>query len=131
MNEKIVVKKRERYMKWYCLVNELKPEHTGDYADIHENAHKTAWKTQLGALKEAGAENCLVFMYKNYSILFYQCEDINESFTKLGTIEDNNRWQAHIASWFAGTPKFDGSAAVTGLKKIFDLNEQLEGRLEQ
>ena len=40
-------------MKWYCMVNEIKPEHVQDYVDIHENAHKTDWKTQLAALKEA------------------------------------------------------------------------------
>jgi L-rhamnose mutarotase len=118
-------------MKWYCLVNEIKPEHRQDYIDIHKNAHKTHWRTQLDALKEAGAENCLVFMFGNYAILFYQCEEINESFEKLGAIEANNRWQEHIASWFAGKPKFDGTEPVKGLEKIFDLNEQLDGRLEQ
>ncbi len=118
-------------MKWYCLVNELKPEHVKDYVDIHKNAHTSAWKTQLRALKAAGAENCICYLFKNYAILFYQCENIDESFKKLGTNEDNNRWQAHIASWFAGSPKFDGSTPVVGLEKIFDLNQQLEGRLEQ
>ena len=118
-------------MKWYCLVNEIKPEHVGDYVDIHKNAHKTEWKTQLHALKEAGAENCMVFMFENYAILMYQCDEINESFDKLGKNEDNNSWQRHISSWFAGTPKFDGSEPVQGLEKIFDLNEQLEGKLEQ
>lgn len=66
---------------------------------------------------------------KNYSILFYQCEDIDKSFEALGRIEDNNRWQAHIASWFANSPKFDGSEKAQPLKKIFDLNEQLNGFL--
>jgi L-rhamnose mutarotase len=112
-------------MKWYCLVNELKEEHVDDYVEIHKNAHKTHWKTQLHALKKSGAENALVYIYKNLSIIFYQCDDINESFRKLGMDEDNNRWQAHIASWFAGNPKFDGTETVQGLEKVFDLNQQL------
>lgn len=118
-------------MKWYCLVNELKPEHVQDYVDIHVNAHKTEWKTQLEALKAAGAQSCISFLFGNYSILFYQCGDIDESFSKLGTIEDNNRWQRHIASWFANNPKFDGSEKVQSLRKIFDLNEQLNGFLDE
>jgi L-rhamnose mutarotase len=117
-------------MRWYCMVNELKDEYVKDYIDIHKNAHKTHWKTQLRALKDAGAENCICFMDGNKAILFYQCEEINESFTKLGKDDDNNRWQAHIASWFANSPKFDGSQKVTGLEKIFDLNEQLKGELK-
>jgi L-rhamnose mutarotase len=116
-------------MRWYCLVNELKPEHVKDYVKIHETAHLTEWKTQLKALKEAGAQNCITYIFKNYSILFYQCEDIDKSFEALGRIEDNNRWQAHIASWFANSPKFDGSEKAQPLKKIFDLNEQLNGFL--
>lgn len=117
-------------MKRYCMVNELKEEHVGDYSEIHRNAHLTAWKTQLEALKAAGAENCVVYICKNLSILLYECEDIVESFSKLGQIEDNNRWQAVVAPWFAGTPKFDGSQEVVYLEKIFDLKQQLEGKLD-
>ena len=120
----------EPNMKWYCLVNELKPEHVQDYVEIHKSAHLTHWKTQLDALKKAGAENCLVYMFNQFSILFYQCDEINQSFHELGKDEDNSRWQNHIASWFAGTPKFDGTEPVRGLEKIFDLNEQLQGKLE-
>lgn len=112
-------------MKRYCMVNELKEEYVKDYVEIHENAHLTGWKTQLDALKAAGAENCIVYIYKNLSILIYECEDIDESFSKLGQIEDNNRWQATVAPWFAGTPK------VESLVKIFDLRQQMEGRLDQ
>ena len=118
-------------MKRYCLVYELKEEHVKDYVEIHKEAHKTHWRTQLDALKEAGAENCIVYNYKNLSIIFYECEDIDESFTKLGTNEDNLRWQETVAPWFAETPKFDGSQEVQPAEKIFDLKQQLEGKLEQ
>lgn len=118
-------------MKWYCMVNELKPEHVADYVEIHETAHLTHWKTQLDALKKAGAQNCISFLYGNKSILFYQCEDIEQSFKTLGTIEENNAWQAHVAPWFANSPKFDGSENVQSLPKIFDLNEQLDGYLNK
>ena len=121
----------ESKMKWYCLVNELKEENVKDYENIHQTAHQTHWHTQLEALKAAGAENCIVFIYKNLSILFYQCDDINESFTKLGQIEENNKWQAVVAPWFANTPKFDGSEKTVSIKKIFDLQQQLKGKLEQ
>jgi len=118
-------------MKRYCMINELKEEHVSDYVEIHKNAHLTEWKTQLDALKAAGAENCIVYIYKNLSILIYECEDIDESFASLGQIEDNNRWQATVAPWFAGTPKFDGTQKVVSMEKIFDLKQQLEGKLDQ
>lgn len=118
-------------MKWYCLVNELKEENVKDYSDIHENAHLTHWKTQLDALRGAGAANCMVYIYKNLSILLYQCDDIDESFSRLGQNEDNLKWQAVVAPWFANTPKFDGSEKTVSITKIFDLEQQLHGKLEQ
>ena len=118
-------------MKRYCLVYELKEENVKDYVDIHKEAHKTHWRTQLDALKEAGARNCIVYNYKSLSIIFYECEDIDESFTKLGANEANLRWQETVAPWFAEIPKFDGSQKVQPVEKIFDLNQQLEGKLEQ
>ena len=118
-------------MKKYCMINELKEENVKDYVDIHKNAHLTGWKTQLEALKAAGAENCIVYLYKNLSILIYECEDIEESFSRLGKIEANIKWQTTVAPWFKGTPKFDGTQKVQSLEKIFDLNQQLQGKLEE
>ena len=118
-------------MKRYCLVNELNEENVKDYSDIHKNAHLTEWKSQLSALKEAGAENCIVYIYKNISIIIYECEDIDDSFSKLGESVENNKWQEVVAPWFSGSPKFDGSQKVDSLEKIFDLRQQLEGKLDK
>ena len=118
-------------MKRYCLVLEIKEEHVKDYVKAHKNVHKTHWRTQLDALKQAGAHNCAVYMYQNLAIIFYECEDIDESFNKLGAIEDNIKWQENQAPWIAETPDFDGSEGVQTIEKIFDLNQQLEGKLEQ
>jgi L-rhamnose mutarotase len=111
------------------MVYELKPEHVKDYAEMHKTAHQTVWKAELDALKKAGARNCITYIYKNYSILLIECEEIDDFFTKLGKSEDNRKWQATTAPWFAVTAKFDGSAKAEPIEKIFDLREQLKGRL--
>ena len=49
----------------------------------------------------------------------------------MGAIEDNIKWQENQAPWIAETPDFDGSEGVQTIEKIFDLNQQLEGKLEQ
>jgi L-rhamnose mutarotase len=118
-------------MKRYCLVLEIKEECVKDYVEVHKNVHKTHWRTQLDALKEAGAHNCMVYMHKNLAIIFYECEDIDESFSKLGAIEDNIKWQENQARWIADTPGSEGSQGIQTVEKIFDLNQQLEGKLEQ
>ena len=117
-------------MKVYCMVNELKYEHVKDYEGIHQTAHLTKWKTQLKALKDAGAKNCNVFVYKNLSIVFYECEDLNESLAKLNEDKDNVDWQKEVGKYFDSNPKFNGKETVT-VKKVFDLNQQLDGYLDE
>ncbi|MGD8293434.1 MAG: L-rhamnose mutarotase [Desulfobacterales bacterium] len=118
-------------MKRYCLVLEIKKEHVQEYVEVHKSVHKTHWRTQLDALREAGAHSCEVYMYKNLAIIFYECEDIDESFAKLGAIEDNIKWQENQAPWIAETLSSGGSEGVPTVEKIFDLNQQLAGKLNQ
>ena len=48
--------------KRYVMINELKPEHVQDYIDMHMNCPSSEiYKGQLDALKEAGAEECIVY----------------------------------------------------------------------
>ena len=41
------------------------------------------------------------------------------------------KWNAKVTPWFAEAPKLDGSGEVATCVKIFDLNQQLAGRLEE
>lgn len=117
-------------MRWYCLVNELKPEYAEEYRSAHMTMHQSRWKKQLEILKQAGAEECIVFLNGTQTILLYRCEEINASFAKLGQIEGRSAWDVYTLPMFASTPRFDGTTAVAGLEKIFDLRQQLGGALE-
>jgi L-rhamnose mutarotase len=117
-------------MRWYCLVNELKPEYVEEYRRAHKTMHESTWKRQLEILKEAGAEECIVFLNGTQSILIYRCDEINESFAKLGKIEGRLAWDTYTLPMFASSPRFDGSSAVVGAERIFDLRQQLGGSLE-
>jgi len=111
--------KGEYKMRKYCLVAELKTEHIDEYVDIHKNA----WPEMLKAIKNAGAEEEILFIYKNLSIIFFLCPDIDELFRKLNEEEVTKKWNATVGPWFEKAPAF--------VEKIFDLNQQLEGKLEQ
>lgn len=117
-------------MNRYIMVYELKPENVKDYEKMHETCHQTQFKDQLVACKEAGCEQMLTFIFKNYSILYVECEaDIDTYFAKLGEFPANEKWQKVTAPWFAAVPSFDGSSKMEPIKKIFDLNQQLNGEL--
>ena len=112
----------------YVQVNELKPEMVEAYKNAHETMHLGPWKEQLDALKKGGAEDCIVWLYKNYAIMLYTCDDIAESFAALGRDPRRPAWDEFTAPMFAACPKFDGTGEIPHLEKIFDLREQIEGK---
>ena len=117
--------------KRYVLVNEIKPECLDAYIDAHVHMHEGPFKDQLDVLKRCGATECISYIYKNLAILIYECEDIDESFAKLGADPVRPAWEAFTQPMFSNSPKFDGSEKVSGLRKIFDLNQQLAGSLKE
>lgn len=114
-------------MKRYCFVIEINEDQMEDYVALHKNP----WQETLQGLKDAGAKELLIYRYKNYSILFYECEDINEVYRKWGATETCKKWNARLANAYKVSPSIDGSDDVETLEKIFDLNQQLAGKLEQ
>ena len=114
-------------LKKYCFVIEIQEEHIEEYIDIHKNA----WPELLTAIKDSGAENLTIYNYKTLSILFYECEDIDKFYETYGKTEIASKWNAHVHRWFKESPVLDGSGNVDTLEKIFDLKQQLEGKLEQ
>ena len=118
--------------KRYILVNEIRPERLQEYVDAHEHMHEGKWREQLDVLRKAGATVCDCYLYKNLAILVYECDEINASFARLGKDPRRQAWEDFTQPMFANSPKFDGSARVEGLPKIFNLNSQLDrGTIEQ
>lgn len=114
--------------KRYVMINELKPEHVQDYIDMHMNCPSSEiYKGQLDALKEAGAEECIVYMWKNYSILIVKTDDIDAYMKKLGETHANQIWEEKATPWFANATKFDGSCEMEFLQKVFDMKQMVEG----
>jgi len=108
-------------LKRYCMIYEVKKEHVNDYIDIHKNC----WPEQLKALRDAGAKNLQIFMYNNYSIILYECEDFDEWLEKLAKTDENKKWQEILNPWFMDTPVLEGQGKIKTLEKIFDLEQQL------
>lgn len=117
-------------MKKYCMVNEIKPERLQEYIDAHINP----WEELLHCLKEAGTEEEYIFILGNKALVFVECEDMEIYLEKFGRSEVGKKWLEFVADFIAASPFADaaGNAVshVDGLRKVFDLNQQLEGRLE-
>lgn len=113
--------------KRYCFVIEINEDQMEDYVALHKNP----WQETLEGLKAAGADELVIYRYKNFSILFWEAEDLNEVYRKWGANEACPRWNARLSKAYKVSPSIDGSDDVETLEKIFDLNQQLAGKLEQ
>ena len=106
-------------MKKYCFVIKLKKEHVEEYKEIHRNV----WPEMLQAIQKAGAKEETLYIYENLSIVTFECEDLDEVYKKLGEEDVVKKWDATVGPWF--------ESISPNLEKIFDLNQQLNGKLEQ
>ena len=114
-------------LKRYCFVIELKEEYVQDYIDIHKNP----WREILEAINSADVKELLIWNFRNYSIVYYECGDINKVYKKLGQLDVVKRWNETVGPWFKKAPTLDGSGEVATCEKIYDLKQQLQGQLEQ
>lgn len=99
-------------MKKYCFIIELKEEYVDEYIILH----KKAWPEMLEAIKNAGVKEEVIYIYQNLSIVFIECEDIDELYNKLDKEEVVKKWNLTVGPWFKSDFQF--------LEKIFDLNQQ-------
>lgn len=114
--------------KRYVMINEIKPEYVQNYINMHLGCPDSErYRGQLSALKEAGADECIVYMWKNYSILIVETDDIDTYMKKLGETHANQIWEETATPWFVNATKFDGSCPMEFLQKIFDMKQMSEG----
>lgn len=109
------------------MVFEIKKECVDDYVKIH----KTPWAELLKAEKSAGIKEELIWIYKNLSILYFECEDIEKVFKILADNEIEKKWNLKVGPWFKDESDEDHLKQVETLEKIFDLNQQIKGELKK
>lgn len=114
-------------MKRYCIILELKEEFIDKYCEMYKNP----WPELLNALKENGVKEELVWNYKNLSIVYYECEDIGVLYEKLNKLDVVKKWHNTVGPWYKESLPVDSEGKFITCEKIFDLNQQLEGKLDQ
>jgi len=117
-------------MAKYCVVGEVKPEFLDEYKRQHREIHKGKYKDLLRVIKESGIEEEAVFMHQNIAIIFYQAEDLDLCYERQGSAEVVREWNRLMSPMFASSYRFNVSEKLPVLEKVFDLNEQLGGRLD-
>jgi L-rhamnose mutarotase len=117
-------------MKKYCIVGEIKPECLSSYIKNHKEIHKGPYKELLEVIKKSGVKEEVIFIYKNLAIIYFEADDIDRCYEFQGKFEVVKKWNKLMAPLFISVYEFNSSEKLPTLEKIFDLNEQLKGKLD-
>lgn len=119
-------------MNKYCIVGEIKPEYVDEYAKKHEEIHKGTYKEILDVIKKSGVKNEVIFIHKNLAIIYFEAKDINKCYEFQKEFDVVKKWNKIMEPMFASSYDFGKDPdKLSSLKKIFDLNEQIEGKLNK
>jgi L-rhamnose mutarotase len=116
-------------MAKYCIVGEIRGEFLEEYKKQHREIHKGPYRELLKVIKASGVEQEAVFMHKNLAIIFYEAEDLDRAYERQESAKVAKEWNKLMSPMFASSYRFNVSEKLPVLEKVFDLNEQLEGRL--
>lgn len=111
-----------KYMKKYCMIIRIKPEHMEEYIQVHKTEHLPPWSDMIRAIHDAGFTKEVIYHYQNLSIVFMECEDMGVCDGELRAQEICRKWDAMVNPWMEEPPFL--------IKKIFDLEQQLNGFLD-
>lgn len=118
-------------MKRYCMVNVVNQEFLEEYKEAHLNP----WRELLESIRNAGTREELIYIYKNLAIIFIECEDIGQYMEKFANSKVGDKWMKKMACLLSENDFADETGKTKkvtgGLEKIFDLNQQLDGKLDQ
>ncbi len=120
-------------MKKYCFINVLKPEYKENYMNIH----KTAPMEILQALKDNGAEEEVIYIYRDIAIVYVKTDDYEVFMKGFGETECGKKWYQTVVPWLSEEEEqcldADGNfnSDMDVLEKVFDLEQQLNGKLKQ
>lgn len=106
-------------MNTYCKIYKLRHDRVKDYIACH----KQYGEGQAQVLKDAGAKSLEIYLWEDYSIITYECEDFDVFIQNLSSDERNARWQERVNDMFEEIPVLEGSDRLKPLEKIYSTNE--------
>lgn len=100
----------------------LKKEKVKEYEKFHIEASPEL----LNTLKYCGFLNEYIFIFKDYSLVFLEAESVSKSFEKFLKTNIVKKTKVIADSMVEDSQEFFKEEKIIGLKKVFDLQEQLE-----
>lgn len=123
-NQKKIIKTRGLIIvNRYCMILEIKEDKVPEYIRLHSSPPKE----MLDALKQVGVKELLIWIYKNFSIIYYECEDINKVYDDTSHFEISKKRSEIMKDLFIRGIQYDDNGKIETCTKIYDLNQYLSG----
>jgi L-rhamnose mutarotase len=107
-------------MPRYCFVSQVDPRHL----EVYRERHAAVWPEMLQALHEAGWRHYSLHLSDEGLLVgYFEADDAAQAQARMDATAVNARWQAEMASLFAGEGAPD--AGFVYLPEVFNLEEQL------
>ncbi|WP_454048947.1 L-rhamnose mutarotase [Cellulomonas sp. Marseille-Q8402] len=107
-------------MPRYCFLSQVDPRHL----DAYRRRHAAVWPEMLVALRDAGWRRYALFLSETGTLVGYvEADDMDLAQARIAATDVNARWQAEMATLFAGEGSPDEGFAY--LPQVFDLDDQL------
>ena len=94
--------------------------------DEYIEAHRECWKELLKAMKEAGTEREIIWLYGNNVMIYVMAEDFDKSMAKLAKKQVFKDWIAKMEPLLDVIQNYSEEGKVIKLEKVFDLEAQLK-----
>ena len=92
-------------MEYRAYSMRLKKEHIEDYKEVHTK--EKIWQSVLDGLIKAGFEKMIIFQTGQEVILFEEAEDLNSTYSFLGSHKESIDWDKMIFKWMEQYPEWD------------------------
>jgi L-rhamnose mutarotase len=110
----------------YCIVSELKKDMVDKYIKYHKEIQKSEYKELLNIIKKSSVDEEVIFIYKNFVIVYFEAEDLNKSYDFQRKFEVTQKWDNLMKDFFDSKYEFSDADKLPILEKVFDLNEQIK-----
>ena len=109
-------------MPRYCLLGHVNPARLEEYKE----RHRAVWPELLQALEDAGWRSYSLFLRDDGLLIGYaEADDLALAQERVARTEVNTRWQASMATLFAGLSDAAPDESWEIVPEVFNLEDQL------
>lgn len=118
-------------MNKYCMVLELKENKVENYIEEHKKIHLGIYKELLNVIKKSGVKKEVIFIHNNLAIIYFEANDLDKSYKFQEKFDIAQKWNKAMQPLFTekSIEKYKVNKSLLILEKVFDLEQQLEGKL--